>query len=190
MRKEILPAVLLSLLCLFLFSGVYTTIVSSIGKLTPNKGQAEMIKDNQGHMMYANIAQKFTDDKYFWPRPSAVNYNAAGSAGSNKGPSNKEYLAAVQQRIDTFMTHNPGIKKEDIHADMVTASGSGLDPDISIQSAMIQAARIAKVRGIERIKVEHLIIEQKEKPLLRLLGPEKINVLKLNIALDKLSDNK
>ena len=72
---------------------------------------------------FENIGQNFTDDKYFSGRPSAVDYNAAGSAGSNKGPSNPDYLKIVQDRIDTFLVHNPGIRKEDIPADLVTASG-------------------------------------------------------------------
>ncbi len=135
---------------------------------------------------YANVGQKFTDDKYFWSRPSAIDYNAAGSAGSNKGPSNPDYLKQVQGRIDTFLVHNPGIKKEEIPSELVTASGSGLDPDLSPKGAYVQVPRIAKRRNISEEKIKALVAQQIEKPLLGLLGPQKINVLKLNIELDKL----
>ncbi len=135
---------------------------------------------------YANIGQKFTEDKYFWSRPSAVDYNAAGSAGSNKGPSNPDYLKLVQERIDSFIVHNPGVKKEEIPAELVTASGSGLDPDLSPYGAKVQVKRIAAIRKIDEAKIISLIDNQTEKPLLGFMGPAKVNVLKLNIELDKL----
>ena len=135
---------------------------------------------------YANIGQKFTEDKYFWGRPSAVDYNAAGSAGSNKGPSNPDYLKQVQGRIDSFLVHNPAVKNEEIPAELVTASGSGLDPDLSPAGATIQIKRIAAVRKLDASKLISLVNKQTEKPLLGLFGPAKVNVLKLNIELDKL----
>jgi len=135
---------------------------------------------------YANIGQKFTEDKYFWGRPSAVDYNAAGSAGSNKGPSNPDYLKQVQGRIDSFLVHNPAVKKEEIPAELVTASGSGLDPDLSPSGAKVQVKRIAAIRKLDNAKLISLINLQTEKPLLGLFGPSKVNVLKLNIELDKL----
>jgi K+-transporting ATPase ATPase C chain len=135
---------------------------------------------------YTNIGQKFTDDKYFWSRPSAVDYNSAGSGGSNKGPTNPEYLALVQSRIDTFLAHNPGVKKSEIPSELVTASGSGQDPNLSPQGAMVQVSRIAKTRNIQEEKLFALINEHVEKPLLNLFGTTKVNVLKLNLALDNL----
>jgi len=135
---------------------------------------------------YALIGQKFTDDKYFWSRPSAVDYNAAGSAGSNKGPTNPEYLKQVQDRIDTFLAHNPGVRKEDIPAELVTASGSGEDPDLSPAAAKVQVKRIAAIRKIDENKIDALIEQHTEGPLLGFLGPSKVNVLKLNVALDEL----
>jgi K+-transporting ATPase ATPase C chain len=135
---------------------------------------------------YAEIGQKFDQDKYFWSRPSAVAYNAAGSAGSNKGPTNPDYLKDVQSKIDTFLAHNPGVKKEEIPAELVTYSGSGLDPDISPEGAYVQVARIAKTRKIREEKIRELIAQHIQKSLLGFLGPEKINVLKLNVALDEM----
>lgn len=185
MKKYLFPAIKLTLLSLILLSGIYTLILLGIGKVLPGQGKGEIITHN-GKSYYANIGQKFTEDKYFWSRPSAVDYNASGSGGSNKGPNNPELLQAVEARLDTFLAHNPGIAKSEVPVDMVTASGSGLDPNISIQAAKIQVKRIAKVRGIAEGNIEQLILSNTKKPLLGLLGPQKVNVLKLNIALDNL----
>lgn len=185
MKNIFIQALKLTVVCLIFFSGIYTLIILGIAQLAPNHGKGEVITDN-GKTYYANIGQSFTQEGYFNSRPSAVAYNAAGSGGSNKGASNPEYLAEVQKRIDTFLILNPGINKKDIPADLVTASGSGLDPNISVQGAKVQVKRIAKARGIEASKLEVLIKEQTEQPLLGVLGPQKINVLKLNIALNKL----
>ncbi len=186
MKKEILSSTILTALCIIFFSGLYPLILTGIAELAPGKGEG-ILQVVQGKKYYVNIAQKFTDDKYFWPRPSVVDYNAAGSAGSNKGPSNTDYLALVQLRIDTFSARNPDIAKQDIPSELVTSSGSGLDPDISPQAALAQASRVAKSRNISIEEVKDLIKQQTEKPLLGLLGPEKINVLKLNIELDNLN---
>lgn len=164
--------------CVFYFG-----LVALIGKAAAGEGSGEKILANGKIVGYERLGQKFSDDKYFWGRPSAVEYNAAGSAGSNKGPSNPDYLKIVQDRIDTFLVHNPGIKKEDIPAEMVTASGSGLDPHISPQSAKIQIPRITKVRKISSDSLNQLIDQHTEKPV---FGPAVVHVLKLNIALDQL----
>lgn len=185
MKEHIFPAIKLTVLLLLLCAGIYPLLVWGIAQVTPQKGKGEIIQAN-GKRYYANLAQKFTDDRYFQSRPSAVDYNAAGSAGSNKGPSNTDYLATVQARIDTFLMHNPGIDKKEIPVDLVTASGSGLDPDISVKAAFVQVKRIAKIRGIAEPNLEELILTYTEKPLAGLFGPERINVLKLNIALDQL----
>lgn len=185
MKKYFFPAIKLTLLSLILLAGAYTLVMLGIGKLLPGSGEAKKISYN-GKTYYANIVQNFSEDKYFWPRPSAVDYNAAGSGGSNKGPTNPELLQTVQARIDTFMVHNPGVEKKDIPVDMITASGSGLDPDVSPEAAYVQAKRIALARGISEQEVKSLIEKHIDKPLLGLFGPEKINVLELNIALDKL----
>ncbi len=185
MKVHIFPAIKLTLLLLILLCGVYSLVVLGIAKALPDSGKGEVIEQN-GKRYYANIGQKFTDDAYFNSRPSAVDYNAAGSGGSNKGPSNAEYIATVSARIDTFLVHNPSVKKSDIPVDLVTASGSGLDPDISVAAAKIQVARIATVRQLSPEMVMQVIDQQTEKALWGLVGPEKINVLKLNIALENL----
>jgi K+-transporting ATPase ATPase C chain len=170
------------------FLGVYTLIILGIAQLAPNKGKGLTITQN-GATYHLYVGQSFTKDKYFWSRPSAVGYNAAGSGGSNKGPSNPDYLAQVQARIDTFLVHNPGINKAEIPADMVTASGSGLDPHISIQAARVQVNRIAAARDLTESTLMQLIEKNTEKPLFGLFGTERINVLKLNLDLDNLDIN-
>lgn len=182
MKNNIIPAIRLTFVCLVFFCGIYTLAVYGISKLAPER--MSFSKSHSGY--YENVGQGFISDKYFNARPSAVDYNAAGSGGSNKGPSNPEYLAEVQARIDTFLVHNPDVKKENIPSDMVTASGSGIDPNISLQAAKVQVKRIAKIRNLNENTIYQLIEQATEKPLLGIFGTEKINVLKLNLALDNL----
>ena len=185
MKENIIPAIRLTLFCAIFFSGIYTLSIFGMAQLAPNQGKGEIITFN-GKQHHINVAQKFVDNKYFWSRPSAVDYNAAGSGGSNKGPNNPDYLAEVKTRIDTFLLKNPTVKLNEVPSELVTASGSGLDPNISVQGAKVQVDRIAKTRNIDKQKVLEVIQNNTEKPLLGLLGTEKINVLKLNIELDKL----
>lgn len=186
MKKYILPSIKLTLVMIMLCALIYPILIAIIGKMAPGGGKGETITVNGKVVGYALVGQKFTEDKYFWGRPSAAGYNAAGSAGSNKGPSNPGYLKVVQERIDTFLAHNPGVKKEDIPAELVTASGSGLDPDLSPAAAKIQVKRIAAIRKLDENKLIALVNQQTEGSFLGLFGPAKVNVLKLNIALDKL----
>jgi len=168
------------------FVGLYTLLIWGIAQAAPGNGKGETVSVNNKIVGYKLEGQNFTADNYFNSRPSACGYNAAGSGGSNKGPSNPDYLKDVQSRIDTFLVHNPSVKKENIPAELVTASGSGLDPDLSPQGAYVQVARIAKARNIADEKIKALIAQQIQKPLLGLLGTEKVNILQLNIELDKL----
>lgn len=165
---------------------VFPLLISFIGKLTPGSGKGEKLSVNGKVVGYANIGQQFTGDNYFQGRPSAVDYNAASSAGSNKGPSNPDYLQVVSDRIDSFLAHNPGVNKEQIPADLVTASGSGLDPDISPEAALVQVYRVAVARKLDPQKVNDLVYRHIEAPLAGMFGPSKVNVLKLNIALDEI----
>lgn len=160
-------------------------MVWGAAQLMPNGGRGDRVTEN-GKTRYTNLGQAFTDDAYFMSRPSAVNYNAAGSGASNKAPSDPAYLQTVQARIDTFLRHNPGVSVSEIPVDLVTASGSGLDPNISVQAARVQVKRIARVRGLDEKVVAELVNAHIEKPWLGLFGPEKINVTELNVALDKM----
>lgn len=181
MKNHILSALRLTLVMLVIV-GIYLGIVYAGSKVLPTQGNAEIIQ-YKGQKFYANIGQEFKSPEYFHGRPSAVDYNAAGSAGSNKGPSNEEYLQTVQKRIDTLKMQNPEMQQIKVPVELVTASGSGLDPDISPEGAAYQARRIAKERKIPLEKIESLIVRQTEESL---FGPSKVNVLKLNIALNEL----
>ena len=185
MKNYLSIAIRLTLVCMVLFCGIYTMSVWGIAQLLPNQGKGLIITENT-QKYHINVGQSFTSDKYFWSRPSAVDYNAAGSGGSNKGPTNHEYLAQVQARIDTFLIHNPEVKKSEIPSDLVTASGSGIDPHISVQAALVQAKRIALCRNLSTMEINKLIEKNTENPLLGLFGTKRINVLKLNIELDKM----
>lgn len=185
MKEYFLPAIKLTLISIFFFSVIYPALIWAFAQIASNKGNGFVV-EQKGKVYYENMGQAFYSDQYFWSRPSAVSYNAAGSCGSNKGPSNADYLVLVQQRIDTFMVHNPGIKKSDIPADLITASGSGLDPHISPKAAVVQIKRIAKSRHLSEAKVSELVNQSIEKPFLGLFGPEKVNVLQLNLKLEEL----
>ena len=186
MKQHILPAIRLTLVSVFFFCVVYTLLIWGIAQAAPNKGEGETVTVNGKTVGYALEGQSFTQDKYFWSRPSKAGngYDATSGSGSNKGPSNPDYLADVQAHIDSFLVHNPDVKKENIPSELVTYSASGLDPDISPEAAYVQVPRIAKARNIEASKLNDLIAENIQQPLLGLFGTEKINVLKLNIALD------
>jgi potassium-transporting ATPase KdpC subunit len=186
MKTYLLPSVKITIILIVILAGLYPLAIAGIGKFTPGHGDGETISYKGRVVGYANIGQKFTKDEYFWSRPSAVDYHADGSGGSNKGPSNPDYLKDVEKRIQDFMKRNPGVTRAEIPAELVTASGSGLDPDLSPAGAKIQVARIARIRNLTPTQVNQLVDNHTEKPLLGLFGPAKVNVLKLNVALDEL----
>lgn len=181
--KNIFSIVKFTLLIVVLFAVIYPLAVYGIAQFAPNQGKGETISVNGKVVGYQKIGQKFDKSNYFWGRPSAVDYNAAGSGGSNKAADNKEYLSLVQKRIDTFLIVHPYLRKSEIPADMVTASGSGLDPNISPQGALIQVKRIAKERKLSEEKIKALV---ESKINTAVVGPSTVNVLELNVALDAL----
>lgn len=178
--------------CVF-FSVFYILVLWIFAQFAgPNKGNAEVATLNGKVVGAANVGQMFTQDIYFWGRPSCAGggYDASSSAGSNKGPTNEEYLAEVEARIDTFLVHHPYLNRKDVPAEMVTASGSGLDPDITPAGAYVQVKRVAQARGMNEADVRAIVDKTVEKPLLGLFGTEKVNVLKLNIALEEAGHKK
>lgn len=187
MKKYIIQSLRLTGVLMVLLGIIYPVSVAFIGKLSPGEGSGEKVIKNGKVVGYALIGQSFTKPEYFWGRPSAVGYNAAGSGGSNKGATNADYLKQVSERIDTLLKYHPYLKKSDIPADMVTASGSGLDPDISETAAIMQIKRIATYRKLSDRTVAELVVKNTEGPLFGLFGPSKVNVLKLNVALDALT---
>jgi len=186
--KTFIKSMKLTLVFCVFFAVFYVLILWVFAKVAgPNNGNAAVTTLNGKVVGATNVGQSFTKDIYFWGRPSCAGhgYDAANSSGSNKGPSNKEYLKEVNGRIEVFLKHHPYLKRKDIPAEMVTASGSGLDPNISPESAYIQVRRVAMARGCSEHKIKTIVDENVEKPLLGIFGPAKVNVLKLNVALDK-----
>jgi K+-transporting ATPase ATPase C chain len=182
--KNIFSILKLTVLMVILLAVIYPMAIFGIAQFASNNGKGETISINGKVIGYQKIGQKFDKSNYFWGRPSAVDYNAAGSAGSNKGPSNVDYLALVQKRIDTFLIVHPYLNKSEIPSDMVTTSGSGLDPNISPEGALIQVKRVAKERKIAEEKIKALVETKINKPTI--MGTPSVNVLELNVALDAL----
>lgn len=173
--------------CVF-FSVFYVLVLWVFARVAgPNSGNAEVAVLDGKVVGVANVGQLFTQDIYFWGRPSAAGdgYDAANSAGSNMGPTNPEYLAEVEARIDTFLVRHPYLNRKDVPAEMVTASGSGLDPHITPACAYVQVKRVAQARGMAEADVKTIVDKAVEAPLLGLFGTPKVNVLKLNIALEE-----
>lgn len=165
---------------------VYPLTITGIAQLTmPQKANGSLITQN-GQIVGSNlIGQNFDKPEYFNSRPSAVGYNAFGSGASNFGPTNKKFIENVQARIKKIKQVDN--IKDNIPADMVLASASGLDPHISTENAEIQATRVAKIRKVSREKINQLIGENTDTNFLGLWGKRGVNVLKLNMALDNVS---
>lgn len=185
--KNILISIKITLtFCVVLFVGYVLVLWGVALVAAPNQGEAELLTLNGRVVGASNVGQAFTSEKYFWSRPSAVDYNGSGSGGSNKSNSNPDYLVEISSRIDTFMVKHPYLTRGEVPSEMVTASASGLDPHITITSAIVQAERVAKNRGIEIGEVTQIIDNVTENPL---VGESVVNVLKLNIALDEKYNN-
>ena len=190
MKSNLLKSFGLTLVFCVFFSVFYILVLWLFAKVAgPNGGNAEVAVLDGKVVGGANVGQNFTKDIYFWGRPSCAGdgYDASSSAGSNKGPTNEEYLAEVEARIDTFLLHHPYLQRKEVPAEMVTASASGLDPDITPASAYVQVKRVAEARGMDEATVRGIVDKTVEKPLLGLFGTAKVNVLKLNIALEKIN---
>jgi potassium-transporting ATPase KdpC subunit len=186
MKTHFIPCLKLTLLTMILFGLVYPIAITGVSVFAKGQGEGTILEVGGKAVGFEMIGQSFTLEKYFNGRPSAVGYNAASTGGSNKGPSNPEYLVQVEKRIADLMASNPATKKEDIPVDLVTASGGGLDPHISPEAALLQVPRIARSRNMKEEVLNNLVNEHIEKPLFGMLGPSKINVLKLNISLDQI----
>ena len=187
MLAHLRPA-LTSLIFFTVITGVaYPLLVTGIAQVVfPFQANGSLIVKDGKVVGSALIGQPFDDPKYFWSRPSATSpfgYNAASSSGSNLSPTNPNLVKAVQGRVDALRAADPG-NTAPVPVDLVTASGSGLDPHISPAAALYQAARVARVRKLDAAKVRELIDRHTEGRLLRLLGEPRVNVLALNLALD------
>jgi len=187
MRTQLRPA-LVSLAALTLITGLlYPLVVTGMAQvLFPRQANGSLILLDGRPAGSSLIGQPFDAPNYFWGRPSATSpfpYNAAASSGSNLGPTNDVLIKVVQARIDALKTADPD-NPLSIPVDLVTASGSGLDPHISPASAAYQVRRVARVRGMEEDMVRQLVSQHTEGRQLGILGEPRVNVLTLNLALD------
>ena len=170
-------------------SGIYPLVVFGLGQvLFHDKANGSLIVDSTGIVRGSKLlGQGFAAEKYFHPRPSSAGngYDAANSSGSNLGPTSQKLNDAIKDRVAAYRTEN-GLKDTDaVPADAVTASGSGLDPHISLRNAELQLTRVAKARSIDPQKTKDLINQNIDKADLGFLGEPGVNVLTLNLALDK-----
>jgi K+-transporting ATPase ATPase C chain len=189
MTTYLKPAVILLILFTLLTGVVYPALVTVLAQLVfPEQANGSLLKDKTGQLVGSElIGQTFTDPKYFWSRPSATSpysYNASASSGSNLGPTNPALTDAIAARIAALQVVDPENKAE-IPVDLITASGSGLDPHISLAAAEYQLKRVAKLRNLSEAKVRELLNASTEGIQWAVLGEPRVNVLKLNLALDQ-----
>lgn len=190
MNTLIRPAIILFLIMTVLTGVIYPFAVTGVAQLLFRDQANGSLVVVDGHPVGSRvIGQSFSDPKYFWSRPSATSpqpYNAVASSGSNQGPLNPALLEAIKARIDALKAADP-TNTLPVPVDLVTASASGLDPDISIAAARYQAARVAHVRGLAPEAVQSLLDKHAQGRLLGFIGEPRVNVLELNLALDKLN---
>jgi K+-transporting ATPase ATPase C chain len=181
-------AAIVSFVALSVITGVaYPAVVTAIAQLVfPHQANGSLIVREGKTVGSDLIGQPFDDPKYFWGRPSATSpfpYNAGSSAGSNLSPTNPDLLKAVQGRVDALRAADPG-NTAPVPVDLVTASGSGLDPHISPAAALYQMRRVARARKLDEAAVRQLVEQNTEGRWLGILGEPRVNVLRLNLALD------
>ena len=187
--KNLMKSIRVTLVFCVFFSVAYILVLWIFAQFAGRgeNGNIETVTLNGKVVGAANVGQLFTSDIYFWGRPSCAGdgYDGTSSSGSNKGVTNQEYLDEVAVRTDSFLVHHPYLTRQQVPAEMVTASASGLDPHITPASAYVQVERVAKARGLEVDKVKAIVDQAVEEPLLGIFGPSKVNVLKLNVALEE-----
>jgi K+-transporting ATPase ATPase C chain len=189
MLKHLRPAIVSLVLLSALTGIVYPLVVTGIAQVVfSRQANGSLIMKDGKTVGSELIGQPFDDPKYFWGRPSATSpfaYNAGASSGSNQGPTNPALKKAVQDRIDALRAADPG-NTAPIPVDLVTASGSGLDPHISPAAALYQVRRVAKARGLSEDALRNLVEQHVQSRQFGFLGEPRVNVLKLNLALDAL----
>jgi len=186
--QEIKVSIVATVVLAVLLCGIYPMVVWGVAQLAFSRQANGSLIVRDGQVVGSTLlGQAFTDGRYFHPRPSAAGsdgYDAASSGGSNLGPLSRKLMDQVKDRVEAYRSENnlqPDVK---VPADAVTASGSGLDPHISVRNAEIQASRVAKARGMAEDEIMKLVRQYTEDPQLGFLGEARVNVLSLNLALD------
>jgi K+-transporting ATPase ATPase C chain len=183
MKKNLVTAILMTIATTVLLGIIYPLVVTGIAQvLFPKKANGQLIEANGKVIGSRIIAQAFTAPGYFHPRPSAVNYDPTSSNGSQFGPTNQKLVDRVKGDTATLRAENPGAP---IPIDLVTASGSGLDPEITPAAAAFQVSRVARARGINEDQLRELVSRHTEDRQWGFLGEARVNVLELNLELDK-----
>ena len=187
MGAHIRPALVLLIVLSVLTGLIYPAVVTGVAQLVfPRQANGSLIVRDGKVVGSSLVGQPFDDPKYFWGRPSATSpfpYNAAASSGSNQGPTNPALYEAVKGRVEALRAADPG-NTAPVPVDLVTASGSGLDPHISPAAALYQVGRVAKARKLDEGAVRQLVEQHTEGRQLGMLGEPRVNVLALNLALD------
>lgn len=184
--KTIFQSIKITLvLCLFLSVGYVMVLTAFASIYNDEKGAAELVNYNGKPVGACQIGQSFTELNYFWGRPSAVDYDASNSGGSNKSADNESYTVTVQNRLTHFLHAHPYLSAKEIPSELITASGSGLDPHLSPASVKLQIRRVASARGIDETSLLKLVDRMIEYSL---SGIPCVNVLKLNVELDQLAN--
>jgi K+-transporting ATPase ATPase C chain len=193
MRRQLVPALIMVVLTTIVLGLVYPLVVTGIAQVVfHDKAEGSLVTKDGNVVGSRWIGQQFTKPEYFHPRPSAAGdngYDASLSLGSNLGPSNPDLLNAVKERVASYREENGLAADAKVPVDAVTASASGLDPDISVANARIQAARVAEERSLSVDQVLALVKDHTDERALGFLGEPGVNVLTLNLALDKLTKN-
>jgi K+-transporting ATPase ATPase C chain len=186
MLRDIKQGILFTIVTMVLLGGVYHVVLWGIGQAAFSaQAEGSLIRRSDGTIIGSSlIGQKFTRPGYFQPRPSAVDYNAASTGGSNYGPSNPDHLKLVQERLDAIVKQE-SVTAAQVPSEMVTASGGGMDPHIPPNAAELQAARVAASRKADVSRVRELIVAHTDPPTFGFLGRSRVNVLELNLALDE-----
>jgi len=187
--RELKTSIVATLALAVLLCGLYPLVIWGLGSLVfPEQAKGSLLKDAQGKVLgSALLAQGFTSEKYFHPRPSAAGsgYDAVNSGGSNLGQTSQKLMDSVMARVEVYRKENILTAETLIPGDAVTASASGLDPEISLANALLQAPRVARARGLTAEEVEAMVRRRERGRDLGVLGEPGVNVLLLNLALDK-----
>lgn len=181
--KELSRAIKVTLVFMLMLGILFPVVMTGISRVAfPNKSNGSLVYSDGKVVGSKLIGQNFQGDKWFQGRPSESKYDGTKSGGSNLSMTNPKWKKKVEENIDNFIKNNPGVKRKDIPEDIITSSASGLDPEISLEAANLQVARVAKANGITEDEVKKLVNDNCSGKFLGVFGEKRVNVLNLNLA--------